>query len=244
MKVHVGIIGGTGIGDRLLELRGTPVHIPTPVGVLRGRLTESNGLEVLVVGRHSSGHKVPPHKVNYAAMALGMKSVGIRYCLSTAAVGSLRSDWGPGTLVSCSDFLDFSGRIPTLFDRTVTHTDFSYPFSLRVREKIGTASRAGGIQIVDDGVYVCANGPRYETPQEIEFYRQVGGDLVGMTATSEAILMREAGIEYGCLAIVTNFASGISPTPLNHLAVVEEMNRSGERAVKLLLATATELRKE
>jgi 5'-methylthioadenosine phosphorylase len=244
MRVDVGIIGGTGIGDRLLALGGTPVHIPTPAGILRGRLTEANGIEVLVVGRHSSGHKVPPHEVNYAAMALGMRSLGIRYCLSTAAVGSLRSDWGPGTLVSCSDFLDFSGRTPTLFNRTVTHTDFTYPFSKLLREKMGAAATTEAIPVTAEGVYVCANGPRYETPQEIELYQQAGGDLVGMTATSEAILMREAGIEYGCLAIVTNFASGISSTPLNHLEVVEEMNRSGERAVKMLLATVTELRKE
>jgi len=33
-----------------------------------------------------------------------------------------------------------------------------------------------------------------------------------MTAGTEAILMREAEVDYGCLAIVTNMAAGISPS--------------------------------
>jgi 5'-methylthioadenosine phosphorylase len=66
----------------------------------------------------------------------------------------------------------------------------------------------------------------------------MNADVVGMTASSEAILMREAEVDYACLAIVTNLASGISATPLDHQEVVDEMLRSGERAVNLLLAAA------
>ena len=59
-----------------------------------------------------------------------------------------------------------------------------------------------------------------------------------MTASTEAVLMREANIDYGCLAIVTNLAAGISDAPLSHNEVVEEMNRSGDRAVGVLLGAA------
>ncbi len=238
MRIDVGIIGGTGVGDRLLALGGSPLHIPTPAGTLRGRRIEREGLTLLVIGRHSAGHKVPPHRVNYQAMAYGMRQLGAKGVLATAAVGSLRPEWGPGTLVACSDFLDLTFRNLTLFDREVVHRDFSHPFGPASRSAL---LHAGGEAVKDGGVYVCGNGPRYETPQEIQTYKGLGGDLVGMTAASEAILMREAGVDYACLAVVTNLAAGISPTPLDHGEVVDEMTRSGEAAVGILLGAAARL---
>ena len=235
--MDVGIIGGTGVGDRLLKLGGKPLFVPTSAGMLRGRLIDHKGASILVVSRHSAGHKVPPHHVNYAAMALGLKAVGVKACLASAAVGSLRREWKPGTLVACSDFVDLTFRNLTLFDQNVVHTDFSTPFSETGR----AAMLAANPNLVDGGVYVCLNGPRYESPTEIKFYETMGGDLVGMTAASEAILMREAGIEYATLAIVTNLASGYEDEPLSHEEVVAEMNRSGEAATQTLLAAAVSL---
>lgn len=238
MKIDAGIIGGTGIGERLLALPGESLHVPTEAGMLRGRLVDIAGKKVFALGRHSAGHKVPPHKVNYHAMALGLKELGVPVCFSTAAVGSLRREWTAGTLVACSDFLDLTGRFPTLFDRQVVHTDFSVPFPARTF--LMKAAMKESLAVEDGGVYVCGNGPRYETPAEIRLYMQWGGDLVGMTAASEAILMREAGIDYGCLAIVTNLAAGLSDQPLSHEEVVEEMVRSGDRAMRIL-STAVSL---
>lgn len=232
MEVDAGLIGGTGIGDLLLAMPGESVHVPTSAGMLRGRLVEVGSKKVFALGRHSAGHKVPPHKVNYHAMALGLRELGAPVCFSTAAVGSLRREWPAGTLVACTDFLDLTGRFPTLFDREVVHTDFSQPFP--ARRYLLQAAMQLSEQLQDGGVYVCANGPRYETPAEIKLYMQWGGDLVGMTAASEAILMREAGIDYGCLAIVTNLAAGLSDQPLSHEEVVDEMKRSGERALRIL----------
>ena len=238
MQVDIGIIGGTGIGDKLLAVGGKPLVVPTSAGMLQGKLLDWNGISLFLIGRHSAGHKVPPHKVNYRAMALGMKQLGVKACFSTAAVGCLRKEWGPGTLVACSDFLDFTGRFQTLFDRSVIHRDFTDPFGPIARTAILAAADQTGESVQEKGIYLCGNGPRYETPQEIKLYKSFGADLVGMTAASEAILMREAEVDYGCLAIVTNLAAGISDAPLSHEEVVEEMVRSGDRAVKILLKAA------
>lgn len=199
---------------------------------MRGHVLDSG---VILLKRHSAGHKVPPHKVNYRALALGLKALGVTTCFASAAVGSLRPDWKPGTLVVPHDFLDLTARNVTLFDRTVEHTDFSNP--LPGRAQLLSAASEEGLEVVDGGVYVCGNGPRYETPHEIELYGQVGS-IVGMTASSEAIVMREAGIDYGLLAVVTNLACGIADSPLSHEEVVEEMERSGELAVRVLKRAA------
>jgi purine nucleoside phosphorylase len=61
-----------------------------------------------------------------------------------------------------------------------------------------------------------------------------------MTAATEAILCHEAGIEYSCLALVTNLAAGLNKEPLNHEEVTAEMLKNSKTVVSLLL-TAVDL---
>jgi len=239
MLTDVAIIGGTGVGDALAKLAGEAIHIPTPDGQLAGRLMNHGSGPILLVSRHSVGHKLPPHRVNYRAIARGLKEAGVRYCFSSAAVGSLRADWPVGTFVAVSDFVDLTCRQSTMFDSAVVHTDFSAPFSPRGREALVKAGADQGLVVQPTGVYVCENGPRYETPHEVDLIAHVG-DVVGMTAATEAILMREAGIEYACLALVTNLAAGLSVGALSHQEVTQEMEENSTPVLKLLLG-ATDL---
>ncbi len=242
MKVDAAIIGGTGVGESLDKLGGKALHVPTSHGLLKGRLLPVEGLNVLLVARHSLGHKTPPHAVNYLAMAEGLRRLGARFCLGTAAVGGLRPDLPPGSFCVCSDFIDLSGRNLTLFESNVEHTDFSNPMGLAAHAALLSACSRAGIKVPARTVYVCTNGPRYETPFEVASFARIGGDVVGMTAASEATAMREAGIDYACLAIVTNPAAGISPAALSHEEVVLRMRESGEATVTILLDAVRRLK--
>lgn len=241
MRSSIAIIGGTGIGNRLALLPGKPIMVPTAEGPLRAKHVTIEGRSVYLLQRHSAGHKTPPHRVNYKAAALGCKALGIENVFATAAVGSLREDWGPGTFAACSDFLDLSFRRLTMWDREVKHIDFTEPFSPALRTSILESCNRLGVDCHSKAVYVCGDGPRYETPEEIQMYRKLGGDIVGMTASSEAIAFRELGIGYACLAIVTNLGSGLAGYELTHEEVVEVMESSGEKAVKILFGAIGEL---
>lgn len=186
----------------------------------------------MAVQRHSSGHRTPPHRVNYRALAWGLRQMGVKRCVSSAAVGSLRPDWGPGTLAVCTDLLDLTARRLTLWDREVRHTDLSLPFPLAP----ALAMVAPDAQ--PSAVYVGYDGPRYETPAEVKALGQLGGDVVGMTASTEAVLMREAGVDYGCLAIVTNLGSGLASEHLSHDEVVNVMESLGGQIAEALLSAA------
>lgn len=234
MKVDAGIIGGTGAGEKLLSLAGKGLHVPTRFGLLRGQLIEHSGKSLLLIARHAFLHKTPPHKVAYLAMAEGLSRLGARYCFSTAAVGSVRPDLEPGSFAVCSDFLDLTSRNQTRFDRTVEHTDFTYPLGRAAREALVGALQASGHPGATEAVYCCTNGPRYETPFEVQTYQKLGADVVGMTVASEAIAMREAGVDYACLAIVTNAAAGLGGELLSHQEVVEQMSRSADAVVPIL----------
>jgi purine-nucleoside phosphorylase len=87
---------------------------------------------------------------------------------------------------------------------------------------------------LDEGVYVQFPGPHYETPAEIEMVRRIGGDLVGMSTTLEAIAAREAGMEVLGISLVTNLAAGISGEPLDHAEVLEAGRAAASRMGDLL----------
>lgn len=239
MKPLVGVIGGTGIGSRLEARGGQALVVPTAEGPLRAKVLDCGNHELILIQRHAASHKVAPHRVNYKAFALGLRELGAKACLASAAVGSLREDWDKGTFVVCSDFLDLTGRRLTLFDRAVVHRDFTHPFP--ARSALLDAAGEIGEAVQDGGVYVGGDGPRYETPQEIRTMRLLGGDIVGMTASSEAILFREALVPYACLAVVTNLACGLAPGKLDHLDVVDAMDARGDAAVAILLKAAEHL---
>lgn len=206
--------------------------IPTPFGPMRGRLVDREGLVLAVVSRHAAGHKLPPHAVNYQATAWGLRRLGVGGVLSTAAVGSLHPSCGIGSLVACTDFLDVSGRNLTMFAHAVRHTDMGSAFPLAK-----LLSEAGGREVRLGGTYVNVNGPRYETPAEIRAFAKEG-DVVGMTAGSEAVAFREAGVPYGCLAVVSNLAAGLSDEVLEHGHVTDALESRGARVVEVLLSTA------
>lgn len=237
MLADAALIAGTGIADAFAQVPGQALCALTEFGPMRGRLITRSGLKLLLLQRHSGGHKVPPHAVNYRAAAAGLRQLGIQWCIASAAVGSLRPDWPAGTLVACSDFWDVSGRNLTLFDQQVVHTDFSDPFSPEIGKALVEAGQKLGIPVQPKGIYINGNGPRYETPHEIQVLREMG-DVIGMTAASEAVVMREAGVSYGCLAVVSNLAAGLGGEVLRHEDVVQSMHESGERALAVMLAAA------
>ncbi len=218
------------------------LHVPTPFGMLRAGYLEVEGVGVALIQRHGPGHKLPPHSVNYRAIAWGLRQLGAKACFATAAVGCLRPDWPPGTFVACTDFIDLTYRNLTLYERGVQHVDFSDPFPDPALKALFRGATSENTVLMSPATYVGANGPRYETPAEIEVVRRLGGDVVGMTATSEAIALREAGVAYANLSIVTNLAAGMeSEKTLDHEEVVDVMESRGDLAVRILLSAVRSL---
>jgi 5'-methylthioadenosine phosphorylase len=151
----------------------------------------------------------------------------------------------PGTAAVLTDFIDFTRRGPiTFFDESapkVVHTDFSEPYCPEVSAALLTGCEANGLEVTTPCTYLCADGPRYETPAEISMFRSWGADVVGMTNAPEAILCREKGLCYGAIAVITNFAAGISPTPLSHAEVIAVMKSVEDKLAAAILTAVKAL---
>lgn len=237
--MDLAIVGGTGVynPEILIDIRNETVA--TPYGNVELKIGCYKGKEVAFLARHGWSHSVPPHKVNYRANIWALREIGAVRVIATSAVGSLRREMQPGDFVVLDQFLDFTkSREGTFFEggeKGFEHLDYTEPYCSEMRQLLISSARALGYRCHERGCYVCTEGPRFETAAEIRAFAMLGGDVVGMTNVPEVVLAREAGLCYGVVAMVTNYAAGISPSPLTHKEVVEVMEQNSRRLGALLM---------
>jgi 5'-methylthioadenosine phosphorylase len=110
--------------------------------------------------------------------------------------------------------------------------------ALKGSRELARAAAEIQVPVHEGACYVGMNGPRYETPAEIRMLAEAGADVVGMTASSEAIALAENGISYGCVAVVTNLGAGLGWGALHHGEVTDVMKERGPEVVRMLLRAA------
>jgi purine-nucleoside phosphorylase len=166
------------------------------------------------------GVRAVVHGVRTAAAA------GCRSVVLTNGCGALNETWTPGTPVLISDHINLTATSPIEGAHFVDLTDL---YSPRLRALCREVEPD-----LDEGVYVQFPGPHYETPAEIGMVRAIGGQLVGMSTTLEAIAACEAGMEVLGISLITNLAAGMTGEPLNHAEVLEAGNAAATRMGTLL----------
>lgn len=229
------VIAGTGVAEHMRP--GACRTVRTEFG--EATVCEAMGGRTLLIQRHGPGHTVAPHRINYRANIAALKESGVDRVIATSAVGSMNPRFRPGQIGLAAQFLDFTkGRPASLFDDAVVHTDMTDPYSETLGTEVSSASRSLGINVHRGLVYVCAEGPRYETAAEIRMFRKMGGDAVGMTGVPEVVFAREAGMEYASVLIATNWAAGMQAR-VSHEEVLGVMKRVGKE-VKSIIGAAVE----
>ena len=236
------VIAGTGFYDWEELKNHQEKHISTPYGeasVFQGEVMTPQGVKPLVfLPRHARNHSIPPHLINYRANIWALQSLGVDKIIAVNAVGSLLREVPPGSIVLVDDFLDFTyGREHTFFtggEAGVQHTDMTHCYDEEWQQQIKAAAERANIPLVGKGVYVCVQGPRFESRAEIQAFARLGGTISGMTGVPEVTLANELGLKYGSLAMVTNFACGLADK-VTHAEVTELMNANAKSLAQILL---------
>jgi len=217
------------LGETVAEVATTdlpgfaPPAVAGHAGKLRSVRAGDRSLLVFLGRMHlyeDLGVRSVVHGVRTAAAA------GCRAIVLTNGCGGLKESWSPGTPVLISDHLNLTATSPIEGASFVDLTDL---YSPRLRQLCREVDPT-----LDEGVYVQFRGPHYETPAEVRMAGVLGGHLVGMSTTLEAIAAREAGMEVLGISLVTNLAAGISPEPLDHQEVLEAGRAAATRMGDLL----------
>jgi len=209
MPSVIGIVGGTGLYnlDGLTETHWRKVDSPFGAPsdeLLFGKLGQQ---QVVFLPRHGRGHRIPPHEINFLANIDALKRAGCTSVLSVSAVGSLRTDLPPGTIVVIDQFIDRTLRRPKTFFGTglVAHVSMAHPTCRRLMHHLYRTGEELELAIVNRGTYVVMEGPQFSSLAESELHRTWHADVIGMTNMPEAKLAREAELCYATVAMVTDF---------------------------------------
>ncbi|MEV7175314.1 S-methyl-5'-thioadenosine phosphorylase [Kitasatospora sp. NPDC093679] len=248
---EIGVIGGSGLYELLADV--TEVRVTTPYGEPSDALSvgEVAGRRVAFLPRHGRGHRLPPHRIDYRANLWALHSLGVRQVLGPCAVGGLRPELGPGTLVVPDQFVDrTSGRVQTYYDGQplpdgsvpeVVHVSAADPYCPHGRGSALAAAAGAAWEAVDGGTMVVIEGPRFSTRAESRWFSANGWSVVGMTGHPEAVLARELGLCYTSIALVTDLDAGVeSGAGVTHTEVLAEFARNVER-LRTVLFKAVEL---
>ena len=194
-------------------------------GSMRSVTIGDTGARALVFGTRTHfyegrGVRAVVHAVRTA------KAAGCHTIVLTNGCGGLNPAWAPGTPVLIRDHINLTATSPIEGANFIDLTDL---YSSRLRELARTVDAD-----LDEGVYVQFRGPHYETPAEVQMAKILGGDLVGMSTTLEAIAARQSGLQVLGISLVTNLAAGISDVPLSHEEVLDAGTAAAERCGRLL----------
>lgn len=210
-----------------------------PVSTVQGHagnllLGKLNGIPIIGLQGRVHYYEGNPRAMMIPVYA--MKLVGCENLLLTSAVGSLRRDCGPGSLVCITDHINLQGVNPLVGPNDPIgprFPDMQNAYDSGLRKALMETSQAENLAVAE-GVYCATSGPSFETPSEIRAFRTLGADVVGMSTVPEVILARHSGLKVACLSIVVNLAAGMDGAVISHDETLHYTKQAAERVETLL----------
>jgi purine-nucleoside phosphorylase len=232
VEVPVAIVLGSGLGAFAEDLtEATEIRYDEIPGFARstvvghaGRLMIGRVGEVTVAAMQGRFHYYEGYSLEDVTFPIRvLKLLGVRTVVLTNAVGTLRIEFTPGSLMVISDHLNLLGDNPLRGQNDERFgprfPDLTSVYARRLQDIVIEEAGAMGLE-VRRGIYAALSGPSYETPAEIHMLRGLGADVVGMSTVPEAIVARHMDMQVVGISCITNLAAGVSDKPIDHSQVM------------------------
>jgi len=233
-KPSIGVILGSGL-TKFFEEKDIIITIPYndlpgfPQPTVKGhsgKLIFGSINNYNVVCMYGRSHIYEGHDPQTLAIPIRtLKEVGCDLLIITNAAGSLNSEIPPGSLMNITDHINWSGFNPLIGENKENFgprfNDMSNAYDKYYRQQLSELAQSIN-QKLFEGVYCMYSGPSFETPAEINALKTIGGDAVGMSTVPEVIVANHCSLPTIAISIITNYAAGLSNTPLSHKETLEQ----------------------
>ena len=176
-----------------------------------------------------------------------MKELGAEILILTNASGGINPKFQAGDFMMITDQISCFVPSPlvgaNVEELGVRFPDMTYIYDSKLQEKIRIAAEKEQISL-QEGVYVQASGPNFESPAEIRMFGILGADTVGMSTACEAIAANHAGMKVCGISFISNMASGISGNKLTHEEVQETADKKAPEFEQLITRLIEEIGEE
>lgn len=245
--MKIGIIGGSGLEKSDLLQNIEEIEFETPYGKTSSTIKKGilKGNEIYILSRHGYNHEITPTNVNNRANIYALTKLGCKHILATTAAGSLRDNIAPGDFVIANQFIDFTKNRQTTFfnefKNGVKHTSLADPFSDLLRQYLIESCEELNLKHSKIGTIMTIEGPRFSTRAESFMFRNFA-HVVNMSTAPEAILAREAEVEYAVIAMSTDYDCWKkTEQPVTWEEIERVMKQNSESVKKVLMKTIEKL---
>ncbi len=242
---EIGIILGSGLGEFADKFSGESISYNDIPGFQSSNVEGHKGQLVfstidskkvaMMQGRYHFYEGYSMEALTYPVKV--MKKLGVNTLIVTNAAGAANKDFIPGDLMIIKDHINFLGTNPLIGKNDaslgVRFPDMSDIYNSKLRVIAKNIAKNLGINI-KEGIYVATTGPSYETPAEVKMFRMLGADAVGMSTVPEAIVANYCDIKVLGISCLTNYAAGVSDSPLSHDEVIETAEKVKDNFQQLL----------
>jgi len=242
---QVGMVLGSGLGPFADQVKAVasigfddlPGFPQAGVGGHAGRLVLGHVGQTRVAVLQGRAHYYEQGQADVMAVAIQtFKAMGCEALVLTNAAGSMVTEAGPGSVMLLTDHINMTGVSPLFGAQGNSRfVDMSQAYHHGMNDAMRAAAEVNNITL-HEGVYAWMCGPHFETPAEIRALKVLGAQAVGMSTVPEVILARHQGLPLCALSIVTNYAAGMSPTPLSHEQTIEYAALATDAVQSLLTA--------
>ena len=233
-KPTIGIVLGSGLGQFADELEDSTVisyeELPgfpkTTVQGHGGKLILGywNGIGVVCLQGRAHTYEGLENYETVKNYVRTLKLLGCTYFIATNASGSLREDVGPGELMLITDHINLQPSNPLIGPNDDEFGPRFYPldnaYDKTMRTDLLSIAQKNSIAL-NQGIYISVLGPHYETAAEIKAFKIMGADAVGMSTVPEVLVANHCGLKVAVIAMITNYATGLSKTSHSHEEVVK-----------------------
>jgi purine-nucleoside phosphorylase len=249
----IGVILGTGLGNRFVQEIHNPLSIPyteipnfpeATVEFHHGKFLYGQIGSQKVVTMQGRFHYYEGYSMQDITLPVRvMKLLGVKYLLLSNAAGNLNRAWKKGELMLLNDHINLLPENPlrgkNLDSLGPRFPDMSQPYSQILNDKLISIARENGIQL-NVGVYASVTGPNLETRAEYRFISRIGADAVGMSTVPEVIVANHMGLPCCAISVLTD---DCDPENL-HPVVLADIIQAAERAEPMLTTLFIELIKQ
>ena len=240
---EVGVILGTGLGNKFVEQIKNPIainynsipHFPiSTVEFHKGKLIygEVKGKKVLAMqGRF---HYYEGYSMQQITLPVRvMKMMGVQQLLISNAAGNMNMKWKKGELMLIEDHINLQPdnplRGPNFEVFGPRFPDMSQPYSEKMNKVLIKIAKEKKIKL-NRGVYVAVMGPNLETRAEYRFLHRIGADAVGMSTVPEVLVANHMSLPCCAISVLTD---DCDPDNLKPAVISEIVAVAGKAESKL-----------
>ena len=162
-----------------------------------------------------------------------LHKLGVKSVIATTATGGINPEFKAGDIMLIKDHINLSGANPLIGHLPIEFVDMTNAYDKDLRDEVKKIAKSLKIKL-QEGVHVQALGPTYETPAEVIFYRNIGGDSVSMSSAHGNICAKFYKMRFVAFASISNEAATYDSPEITHEEVLRISRQASQKLGKII----------